>query len=774
MTHSKLAALGLAGFLTYSFTLPSSAAVRGWLNWRGPNQNGTSEETALPDTLEESKALWTAEFPGQSTAVVAGGRVYIMGYRGDHADLQEALACFDAESGREIWTKPYNDFLSDTIYLRYSTSSAAVDGETGNVYMQGTQGILGAFTADGTEVWNHSLMERWGRLTFPNSRTASPAVDGDLVITRGITSNWGAQGSPGDRFYAFDKRTGELVWASSTGARPTDNSFSHPYFATHKGKRVFYAATGDGAVICVNARTGEPIWRVPIFKAGINATVLVHNDDKIISIFGTPYEGGQLVAFKIPDVAPTNVLSAPVQVDLSTVQLWANPEVSTSTSSPILVGDKVYVVREKGDLCSIDVHTGKVLWKLSLGIEQRNASPLFADGKLYAPILEDPKAKAEGTGDAGAKGGFYVVKPGEDQGTVLSHISLEGRCFGSPTAYNGKVYIQTTKKLYCFGRKGNNPGLPAAAAEKAWPAPGPGKTLQIIPSEVALGPGQTASFRARVLDANGFVVEEVSDMKSLKWASYVPPTALVKATMKGGFNAAGKLVADPDPTPSAGAFQASLGDLKGIIRGRVLPNLPIRQDFEAFKLLETTTNTVEQPTPFAYPPLPWIGARFRFEVRDREGNKALTKTIDNKLLQRGTVYLGTPEMHGYTVQADVLSDGTRRKMSEVGVVNQRYIIVLKGNSQEIEVNSNQERLKVSKPFKWVPSVWYRLKARVDVGADGKGVVRGKAWKRDEPEPGEWTIEVPHNTAHKQGAPGLFGFAPNEQRIYLDNISVTAN
>ena len=263
-------------------------------------------------------------------------------------------------------------------------------------------------------------------------------------------------------------------------------------------------------------------------------------------------------------------------------------------------------------------------------------------------------------------------------------------------------------------------------------------------------------------------------MKSLKWASYVPPTALVKATMKGGFNAAGKLVADPDPTPSAGAFQASLGDLKGIIRGRVLPNLPIRQDFEAFKLLETTTNTVEQPTPFAYPPLPWIGARFRFEVRDREGNKALTKTIDNKLLQRGTVYLGTPEMHGYTVQADVLSDGTRRKMSEVGVVNQRYIIVLKGNSQEIEVNSNQERLKVSKPFKWVPSVWYRLKARVDVGADGKGVVRGKAWKRDEPEPGEWTIEVPHNTAHKQGAPGLFGFAPNEQRIYLDNISVTAN
>ena len=31
---------------------------------------------------------------------------------------------------------------------------------------------------------------------------------------------------------------------------------------------------------------------------GINATVLVHNNDKIIAIFGVPYEPGQLVAMK--------------------------------------------------------------------------------------------------------------------------------------------------------------------------------------------------------------------------------------------------------------------------------------------------------------------------------------------------------------------------------------------------------------------------------------------------------------------------------------------
>jgi len=46
----------------------------------------------------------------------------------------------------------------------------------------------------------------------------------------------------------------------------------------------------------------------------------------------------------------------------SAVQIWAN-DLSTSTSSPILAGDRIYVVSEKGDLCCVDVNDGRVLWK---------------------------------------------------------------------------------------------------------------------------------------------------------------------------------------------------------------------------------------------------------------------------------------------------------------------------------------------------------------------------------------------------------------------------
>ena len=237
-------ALFAASCLLISPSLRAGAA-RGWLNWRGPHQNGTSAETGLPDKIDPNAALWTADYPGASTPVIASGRLYIMGYVGDGAELQEGITCFDAETGKKLWQQLFSDFISDIIYKRYATSSPTIDPETGDVYMQGTQGILAAFTADGKLLWKHSLMEEFGRLTFPNGRTASPVVDDDLVITRGITANWGAQGPGGDRFYAFDKKSGDLVWASSPADRPKDNSYSRPWLGFLEGKRVFIATTGD-------------------------------------------------------------------------------------------------------------------------------------------------------------------------------------------------------------------------------------------------------------------------------------------------------------------------------------------------------------------------------------------------------------------------------------------------------------------------------------------------------------------------------------------------
>ena len=67
-TFARLAGFAVALPLLASVSL--QAAVRGWLNWRGPDQNGTSRETGLPDKVDAKRALWTAEFPGQSSGAV--------------------------------------------------------------------------------------------------------------------------------------------------------------------------------------------------------------------------------------------------------------------------------------------------------------------------------------------------------------------------------------------------------------------------------------------------------------------------------------------------------------------------------------------------------------------------------------------------------------------------------------------------------------------------------------------------------------------------------
>ena len=180
---------------------------------------------------------------------------------------------------------------------------------------------------------------------------------------------------------------------------------------------------------------------------------------------------------------------------------------------------------------------------------------------------------------------------------------------------------------------------------------------------------------------------------------------------------------------------------------------------------------------FAYPPLAWTGARLKWEVRDLDGNKVFRKTLDRVLFQRAITIFGDPESSGYTIECDVMTDSARRgrSMGNIGVMNQRYFIALIGNQQLLEVSSNHERVKESVPFKWSAKKWYTLKTRVDVAADGSGVVRAKAWPQGEPEPAKWTIEVKHKNAHKKGAPGIIGFSPQSLKaVFIDNIKITRN
>lgn len=745
--------------LAATLALTGISQANDWTNWRGPLQNGVSLEHYTKAGKLDEKPAWSAPIRSRGTPVVVDGKVILWGYKGETSDLIELLTCMDAKSGKVLWQHEIPDYLSDSIYNRYSIGAPTVDPETKRIYLVSNAGNFLCYELDGTKVFEIPLMEDFGRMTFPNSRVGSPVIEGEFVIIHFIFSNWGADGPAADRVYGFDKKTGELAWWTLPGVSPpVDSSFSTPVLETRDGKRVAYFTTGCGNIVCVNTHNGKPYWKMPICKNGVNPSVVLHKGN-LIAIHGDENvdnsEKGRMICIKLPEKLTAPVPPATEATTLEpSAEVWRNP-IGATSSSPVLVGDVIYQLTDGAELYAIDANTGADLWKLKLSNANLHSSPLYVDGLLYCPMLD---------------GKLVVVKPGEKSGEVVQEIKLEGNCLGAPTVCDGTLYVTTTEGFHAFPIP--NKGIKVDAAPKVeMPKAGKAVALQIIPAETVVMTGHKQSFRVRSVDAAGFLVNP--DVKDVKWETFIPPTAKVKATMDAKFNDAGELVVAPDAKSSAGAFKATAADgTFGTIRGRALRNLPLVENFDGYELKD------EQPTEkimFSYPPLPWIGARFKFDVRENAGNKVFAKTFDRLLFQRATVFVAPSNLSNYTMQADVMTDGSARAKSDIGLINQRYLICLRGNAGKLEVSSNPERLKQEVPFKAVAGTWYTLKTKVDVAKDGSGVVMAKIWDKAQPEPAAWTIEVKVPRAHKNGSPGIFGFTPlNQKRVYLDNLSVTPN
>ncbi len=750
-----------------ALTSIASADVTGWLNWRGPNQNGTSDETNLPDTwkIGGENQLWKYDLNGAGAPVIANGKLYIFGYGqfGDDPaeDVQETLLCLDANSGEKIWEQRFPDYISDVVYNRYGVGSPVIDPETGNVYLQTSNGRCVAFTPDGKPLWEISLIEKLARLTFPNGRTGSPAVFENLVIFHCVTANWGTTGPARDRFYAFDKITSELVWYSSPGIRPVDSSFSMPVFATLGDQAVFYAGTGCGNIVCVNARTGAPVWRFQLSQGGVNSQVVLHGNDKLIALHGKENidatSKGRLVCLQIPTEYPaTQIVLEP------SVEIWRNDDHIGFTSSPTLVKDRVYTTNFTGQLICVDATNGKTLWQDKQAPDQIHASPTYGDGKIYAPWFE---------------GTFVITKPTDQKATILSHADIKSadgsgvKCLAAPTIWAGKVYLSTRDGLYCFGNKdGKFVSEKSSSAMAKIIASNEVRSttqLQIIPAEFAITPGQKQDFKVWGLDQSGRRVEVITD--HLSWEKFVPPTARVKAAVDATLDTkTGTVTAAADASISAGALKVTHNGMSATTRGRVHAGLGYGEDFEAVDLkMEFAGEKVN------FPPLAWLGARIKWHVLEKDGSKVIANRLDNILFQRTMNFFGDPELKDYTLSADVMTDGNRRIKSTVGLVNQRYLITLVGNQNILEVSSNHERVKASVPFPIKSNTWYHLKTHVKANADGTGEIRAKAWAKGEPEPTDWTIKTPVKRVHPKGAPGVFAFSPQSQkRVYLDNIQLS--
>jgi hypothetical protein len=268
--------------------------------------------------------------------------------------------------------------------------------------------------------------------------------------------------------------------------------------------------------------------------------------------------------------------------------------------------------------------------------------------------------------------------------------------------------------------------------------------VQVFPYEALLDPGGQQAFTVKLYDAKGGFVREA-------------PAPSVQWTLDGlqGNIAAGAFTAPA--SGSAGLVKATVDGVTGQARVRVIPSLPWEYDFESL-----TASA------------PWWNANLKGNIAERDGGKVLRRPRDETVGRRAKILMGRPDWSDYTVEADVLGTEARRQRGDIGLINQRYVMVLFGNPQKLEIHPWQaaDEMSVIQDFAWEIDVWYTMKLRVENQPNGTTRVRGKVWKRGEPEPAAWTIEKVDTIGHRQGAPGVYGDGYSD--IFYDNLKVYRN
>lgn len=727
MLRRSIAGAALAALLMAS---AAEATASDWPNWRGPDRDGLSDATGLISSwsVDGENLIWKATFTTRATPVVFDGRVCVSGRVGEDLLKQELVACYDAENGDKLWERRFPVYNTTVPNSRVGWASLGADEETGYVYAQNVDGHFIAFDREGEIAWERRLGEQFGRASGFGGRTLIPLVDENRVIIGIVGAGWGQTAAPRQRYMAFDKKTGEVLWVSTPGQvmfKDANNNGS-PTIGNVGGRRVVVGAGADGWVHSVDARTGEPLWRFNFSQRGLQSPALLldeivyvtHSEENI----DTPGLMGRIVA-----------LNATGSGDVTdSAEIWRLNGQGVGFASPTAVDGRLYVLGNNADLHAVDQKTGTPVWSLNVGTIGR-AAPTFADEKLFV---------TEQTGHV------LILKPGDDGAEILDKEFIqmpEGRfaeIWGSVAIAYGRLYFTAENGLYCLGDK-NAPfeatSSPAPAAPEKAPVGAKAATLRVVPAEVIGKAGEPVSFQAWTFDEKGRVIGTTDASWSLDG-------------LAGEISADGTLVT-PGSATTTGKVTATAGDLEATGQVRLFGPLPWTFDFEDGQR-----------------PGHWIGAGTRFAVVEQDGGQVLHKPPVRRGLSRSSVFVGPPSMSGYTVEADVKATKKGRRLPDMGVINQGYTLDVMGRKQRLQIRTWAAELakSVDVDFPVEADVWYRVKLRVDVNGE-TGVARGKVWKRGEAEPGEWMISLEDPIVVQKGAPGIYGDSPID--IYYDNITV---
>jgi outer membrane protein assembly factor BamB len=399
-------------------------AAENWPQWRGPGGAGVGADGDYPVKFSGSEgAAWKVALPGKgsSTPAVWGDRIFVT----CAIDGQDGVVCYDMQ-GKELWRKQLGkERPGKHRNGSGSNPSPVTDGQNVVVYYK--SGTLANFTPEGKALWKLNVQDRFGEDTLWWDLGTSPVIVDKHAILAVV------QG--GEAYLAaFNLDSGDTAWITPRQyevPEECDNSYSTPQVANVGGKNVI-VTWGADHLTGHDADSGKLLWECGGFNPQnqINwrtiASPTVSNGVAVV-----PYGRGTFLAGVRIDGGGDITKSA---------RLWENTErgQSTDVPSPVIDGDRVYVLNDTGKISCLDLHTGKARWSADLPRNRAKfyASPVLAGDKLYC-VRED--------------GAMFVGQVTDGGFKQLAENDIGEHVIATPVPIRGGLLVRGEENLYMFG-----------------------------------------------------------------------------------------------------------------------------------------------------------------------------------------------------------------------------------------------------------------------------------------------------------------------------------
>ena len=401
--------------------LCGSVRAEVWPQWRGPDGQGHATAARdLPVRWSETENIaWKTPLPGRgwSSPVLDEERIWLTtavepADKSSRAVRFHAL-CVARASGRllhDVQLFVIDDPQPVHGLNSYASPSPVLAG--GRVFCHfGDYGTACLDAATAAILWSN----RDHRLDHQNGPGSTPIVWRDLLIFH-------CDGRDSQAIVALDTRTGAQAWKTPrTGALPGQpdlkKAYGTPLVLTIDGRDLLVSPAADW-VYGYDPATGRELWKKSYGVQGFSVVprpVFGHG----LLFMSTSFMQPELLALRIgPGTAAPEIV-------------WREKKGAPTMPSPLVVGDEVYMVSEKGVATCLDVRTGRVHWSERLG-GNFSSSPLFAAGHVYVGNRE---------------GETFVFRPGTTFALEATN-RLPGSIMATPAAVDRAVYLRTDAALY--------------------------------------------------------------------------------------------------------------------------------------------------------------------------------------------------------------------------------------------------------------------------------------------------------------------------------------